>query len=116
MAYYEDRFQGNLNEYMEEMEEGILQGSMSAHLEGTADFTLGDTRISVRVFERYSVIGSNRVSLNVTVAEKTGEMHVVAITSGGSQAMFIKINTFGEEAFLERFVEISERFRDRAGR
>ena len=31
---------------------------------------------------------------------------VTAITSGGSQAMFFKINTFGEESFLDKLREI----------
>jgi len=29
-----------------------------------------------------------------------------AITSGGSQAMFFKVNTWGEEAFLEKLEEL----------
>jgi len=39
------------------------------------------------VFERFSMTGSNHVS----------------------QALFFKINTFGEEAFLDRVGEIAER-------
>jgi hypothetical protein len=31
-----------------------------------------------------------------------GTIHLSAITSGGSQAMFFKINTFGEQAFLDK--------------
>ena len=34
-----------------------------------------------------------------------------AITSGGSQAMLFKINTFGEEAFLEKLEEAVRPFR-----
>ena len=61
----------------------------------------------MRVFERYSWAGSNRVSLNVTLYEGAdGTIHLSAITSGGSQAMFFKINTWGEEAFLEKLDEI----------
>ena len=33
-----------------------------------------------------------------------------AITSGGSQAMFFKINTFGESAFLDKLVEIVDSY------
>ena len=55
----------------------------------------------MRVFERYSYAGGNRVSMNVTVFQNgTGPIHISAITSGGSQAMFFKINTWGEESFL----------------
>ena len=46
--------------------------------------------------------------------ESEGKIHLVAIATGGSQAMFFKINTFGEEAFLEQLVEVVERFRSAA--
>ena len=67
----------------------------------------GSTRCSVRVFERYSALGSNRVSLNVTLFQGAdGTIHLSAITSGGSQAVFFKINTFGEEAFLNKLEQL----------
>ena len=43
----------------------------------------------------------NRVSLTLTLLSDGNEIHLSGITSGGSQAMFFKINTVGEEAFLE---------------
>ena len=47
-------------------------------------------------------MGGNRVSMNVTLFQAgNGPVKVCAITSGGSQAMFFKVNTWGEESFLE---------------
>ena len=43
------------------IEQGILNGSATAELEDSSDYENGDTRVAVRVFERYSAIGSNRV-------------------------------------------------------
>lgn len=52
-------------------------------------------------------MGSNRVSLNVTLFQNENEpVKISAITSGGSQAMLFKINTFGESAFLDCLKEI----------
>ena len=52
-------------------------------------------------------MGSNRVSLSVTLYEgRDGTIHLSAITSGGSQAMFFKINTFGEQAFLDKLAAV----------
>ncbi len=85
------------------IERGIEQGSISASLEESTDFCEGDSRCSVRVFERYSYTGGNRVSLSVTLFQQgEGPVHIFAATSGGSQALFVKINTFGEEAFLDK--------------
>ena len=45
--------------------------------------------------------------MSVTLFQgEDGAIHLSAITSGGSQAMFFKINTFGEEAFLDKLAKI----------
>jgi hypothetical protein len=106
MAKYECKLFGNFDEIIRAIDAGILRGSISASHEHGSDFAHGNVRCAVRVYERYSMIGSNRVSLNVTLLEADGEMFLSAITSGGSQAVFFKINTFGEEAFLKRIVDI----------
>ena len=52
-------------------------------------------------------IGKNRVSMSVTLfSSGNGPVHLCAITSGGSQAMFFKINTWGEESFLDKLKAI----------
>ncbi len=107
MAKLEKTLNGNFNQILNRIEEGILNGSTSATLEESSNFISGDARCSVRVFERYSYTGSNRVSLNITLFQNGDEpVRLSAITSGGSQAAFIKINTFGEKAFLEKLKEI----------
>ena len=106
MAKLEKTITGNFNEILHRIESGIINGSVSASLEESSDFRIGDVRCSVRVFERYSVMGSNRVSLNVTLFGSGDTIYISAIASGGSQAMFFKINTFGEEAFLDKLREI----------
>jgi len=107
MAKLETTLSGDFDAWIRKIESGILNGSMTASLEDSSDFIDGDTRCSVRVFERYSVLGENRVSLNITLFQDSfGTIHLSAITSGGSQAMLFKINTFGEEAFLDKLREL----------
>ena len=107
MAKFEQTLSGNFDEILQTIEEGILDGSRSASLEESSDFRSGDARCSVRVFERYSYMGGNRVSLNVVLFQNGRDgIDLSAITSGGSQAMFFKINTWGEEAFLDKLKEI----------
>ena len=108
MAKYEQVLYGNFNEILRRIEDGILNGSISASLEESSDFSCGGARCSVRVFERYSYLGKNRVSLSVTLFQVENRIYLSAITSGGSQAVFFKINTFGEEAFLDKLKEILE--------
>ena len=107
MAKLETTVRGDFNEILSRIEEGIMGGSISATLEDASDFSDVRSRCSVRVFERYSWVGGNRVSLSVTLYQgESGAVRLSAITSGGSQAMFFKVNTFGEEAFLDKLREL----------
>ncbi len=112
MAKYEATLVGYFDDWLRIIEKGIINGSATANLEDASDFYSSDgvTRCSVRVFERYSAIGSNRVSLSVTLfQDPSGAIHCSAITSGGSQAMIFKLNTFGEQSFLDSFIDVIER-------
>ncbi|MBQ6809740.1 MAG: hypothetical protein IJP09_03420 [Clostridia bacterium] len=107
MAKLETTLNGNFSQILNRIEDGIVNGSVSASLEDSSDFRSNGARCSVRVFERYSYMGGNRVSLSVTLFQSgDGPIHLSAITSGGSQAIFLKINTFGEEAFLDKLREL----------
>ena len=111
MAKLERGLQGDFHRLLNLIEEGIMKGSVSASLEDKSDFTREDVQVAVRVFERYSWIGKNRVSLSVTLVGKGDALFVSGITSGGSQAVFFKINTFGEQAFLEKLGQILDQYR-----
>ncbi|MBQ3532656.1 MAG: hypothetical protein IJA51_03030 [Oscillospiraceae bacterium] len=107
MAKLERVMTGDFDGLLRNIERGIQEGSVSATLEDSSDFNCGDSRCSVRVFERYSYAGGNRVSLSVTLFQGADRViRLSAITSGGSQAMFFKINTWGEEAFLSKLEEL----------
>ena len=106
MAKLETTLNGDFGQILAKIERGIVDGSISASLEESSDFRSGDARCSVRVFERYSYAGGNRVSLSVTLFQNGNDaIHLSAVTSGGSQAVFFKVNTWGEEAFLDKLRE-----------
>ncbi|MFC6465247.1 DUF6054 family protein [Marinilactibacillus sp. GCM10026970] len=63
---------------------------------------------AMMVYERYSIIGSSRVSLSIMITNFEGKIQLVAISSGGSQAIALKINNWGEGAFLEEFKQSLE--------
>lgn len=77
MAKLELTLSGNFYQLLNGIEDGILNGSMSASLEDSSDFRGGD-----------------------------GPIHLLAITAGGSQALLFKINTWGEESFLDKLREL----------
>ncbi len=103
MAKFEKTLNGDFHKILNEIESGILDSSVSASLEDSSDFESNGARCSVRVFERYSYMGNNRVSMSVTLFQSgSGPIFLSAVTSGGSQAMFFKMNTVGEESFLKK--------------
>ncbi len=110
MAKYEKHFRGNFDDVLELCENAILNGSLSASLEDGSNIQVGDVNVAVRVFERYSVLGKNRVSLNLTLVGQGDRIALTAITSGGSQAVLFKINVFGEEAFLDTLSDVVEEY------
>ncbi len=106
MAKYEGRLAGDFDEILNKINSAVTSGSASASLEESSNFVSDSGRCAVRVYERYSFSGGNRVSLSVTLFQTDGKIFVSAITSGGSQAVFFKVNTFGEKAFLDTLVSV----------
>ena len=110
MAKYESRLHGDFDAVLDRLEQGILAGSMSASYEDGSVYESGNFRCAVRVYERYSFLGVNRVSLSMTLMGEGEELFLSGITSGGSQAIFLKMNTFGEETFLDTLVELVQAY------
>lgn len=107
MAKMVRNFREDFDSLKNRIADGILNGSVSASLEDSRDIRRGDARCSVQVFERFSWLGGNRLTLTVVLFQSGDEpVELTAITSGGSQAMFWKVNTFGEEAFLDKLRQI----------
>ena len=106
MAKFERTLTGDFDTVLNRLHQGVLDGSMSASYEDGSDYAAGDVRCAVRVYERYSWSGGNRVSMSLTLVGRGRDLFLSAITSGGSQAVFFKINTWGEEAFLDTLRQV----------
>jgi hypothetical protein len=100
MAHDDRLLYGDPDALVTHLDSTILSGSVTASREHAVDHEIGDARMLVRVYERYSATGGNRVSLCVSILAIGTEMAVSFVTAGGSKAMLWKFNTFGEDAFL----------------
>lgn len=103
MAKFEKHFNGNFDLVLKGIEEAGLV-SISSSLEDLSDYHSNNFQVAVRVFERYSYFGNNRLSLTATLVGENEKLFLSVITSGGSQAVYFKINTFGEGSFLNKFL------------
>jgi len=99
---------------LETLDREILGGSITASFQDGSDFSAGNVRCAVRVYERFSAIGSNRLGANITLLGNGDDLFLSVITSGGSQAMFFKINTWGESAFTDKIAKIVEHWAQQA--
>ena len=107
MAKLERNLCVSFEEAVKVIDQGLRNSSISLTLEDGSEFFDGQARCTVLVYERYSYMGGNRVSLTVTLFQAgDGPVKLSAITSGGSQAMFFKINTIGEENFLTKLEDV----------
>lgn len=108
MAKLERTLTGDFDDILWRLDQAVLNGSMSATLEDRSDFSIGPVQVSMRMYERYSALGGNRVAMCLTLAGEGDRLRLTAITAGGSQAMFFKMNTFGEEAFLDTLARVAD--------
>jgi len=92
------------------LDDAIPKFSISASVEHREELSIGDARMILRTYERYSMMGGNRLTLSVSILAVGDRMEVALTTSGGSGAVFFKINTFGETAFMDEGVRAVEVF------
>lgn len=111
MAKHTCQLQGTMQQFCRFLKDELIRSSFSASLEEEDYYQIHDVNVGTLVFERYSYTGKNRLSLTINVAEYQNHIRVTAISSGGSQGMFFKINTFGEDAFLEKFINAVKKFK-----
>jgi hypothetical protein len=104
MAHYETVLSGDADALAQHLDRAIGGGSATSKLESGSDQRLDDARMVVRAYERYSAMGGNRVALTVSILAVGDKLAVSMVSSGGSRAMFFKVNTIGESSFLDRGV------------
>jgi len=111
MAKLERFLRGDFDTVLERIHQGILDASFTASCEETSEVRGVDgVRCAVQMYERFSALGGNRVAMCVTLLGKGDQLWLSAMAAGGSQAMFFKINTFGEDAFLDTISAVLEDF------
>ena len=111
MAKREFKLTGSFDSLLETLHKEILGGSISATFQDGSNFTAGDVRCAVRVYERHSIIGNTRLGANLTLLGVGDELSLSIISAGGSGAIFFKVNTWGEEAFTDEISGIVNRWK-----
>lgn len=98
MAKAEYYLHGDFDKVLQSLEAEVFN-SVSASLEASSDFQSPSCRCAVRVYERYSWSGGNRVSLNVTLLQSDGRLFCSAIASAAARRYFSKSTRLGKNRF-----------------
>ena len=67
MAMLERNLTGNFSQVLDRLHSGVLDSNISATYEDGSDFRIGNVYCAVRMYERYSWFGGNRVAMSLTL-------------------------------------------------
>ena len=108
MARAERTVKGDFQTIVKTLHDAVMNGSMSASFEEESVLSGEGYECVVRVYERYSWFGGNRVSMTIVVAGTEGKFRITVITAGGSEGIFFKLNRVGEKSFLNTVIDAIE--------
>lgn len=106
MAKYEKSIIGKFEEVVNRLQDDINRKGISINLVDESNYTSGDTKIAVRVYDKYFMRNGNRASLSLTVVGNGNNIFISAIGAGGGQGVFFNFS-LGAEDNLVAIVEDS---------
>lgn len=101
MAKLTATLHGDFYTIIADLEKTVMNGSVSASKEESVQYARNGVQSYLGIFERFSYAGGNRVSMSISLFGDDEYSNLCVVTSGGSTGTFFKINTWGEETFLE---------------
>jgi hypothetical protein len=66
-----------------------------------SNYSSGDTRIAVRVYDKYFMRNKNRASLSLTIAGHGNQIFISAIGAGGGQGVLFNFSLGAEEQMVD---------------
>lgn len=106
MAKYEKTIIGQFEKVVNRLESDIGNSGISMRLVDESNYTIGDTKIAVRVYDKYFMRNGNRASLSLTVVGNDSSIFISAIGAGGGQGIFLNFS-LGAEADMVSVVQKS---------
>ena len=93
------------------MQNDILNSGISMNLVDESNYISRDTKIAVRVYDKYFMRNGNRASLSVTVVGHGSEIFISAIGAGGGQGIIFNFSLGAEDnmiAIVQQSIERME--------
>ena len=99
----------DFDEMLKYFHDHLSTSSFTASFEDGSDYRAENLRVAVRVYEKYTLMGENRLSMTVTLASDGTDIFASAITAAGGGGL-VKIWGWGEDGYLEHFIEAAKQF------
>lgn len=96
MAKYETTIIGQFEEVLNRLDNDISKSAMTMNLVDESNYFFKDTKIAVRVYDKYFLRNGNRASLSLTVVGQGSEIFVSAIGAGGGQGIIFNFSLGAE--------------------
>ena len=106
MAKYEKALKGQFEAIIHRLNLDIINSAVSMKLVDESNFTIEDTKIAVRVYDKYYMRSGSRASLSLTVVSHGEDVFISAIGAGGGLGVFLNLS-WGSEKDLIAIVEES---------
>lgn len=101
MAKYEKKVTGDFHLIVREIDRCVMNGGLSMNLVDRSDYELAESKISVRVYDKYFMRNKSRASLSVTVVNQGEENFVSAIGAGGGQGAVFNFSLGAETEMVD---------------
>ncbi|GAA0339462.1 hypothetical protein GCM10008967_32240 [Bacillus carboniphilus] len=106
MAKYEKTIIGEFEKVVNHLENDIRNSGISMNLVDESNYTMGETKVAVRVYDKYFMRNGNRTSLSLTVVGSDNNIFISAIGAGGGSGVFLNFS-LGAEAEMVDIVQNS---------
>ena len=101
MAKFEKTFKGDFSQTLDAIEKAVMEGLVGdPRIIDKKEFTLGNAKACLVVFDSYFFRCSNRVTLTMLVTEEKGCITVYAVGSGGGQSIYNEMSFGAEKKFI----------------
>lgn len=97
MAKYEKTIIGQFEKVVKRLENDIRNSGVSMKLVDQSNYSSGDTKIAVRVYDKFFMRNGNRASLSLTVVGCDSNIFISAIGAGGGQGIFLNFSLGAED-------------------
>lgn len=97
MAKYEKIIVGLFEKVVNRLQNDIGNSGLTMNLVDESNYTAGDTKIAVRVYDKYFMRNGNRASLNLTVVCHGSDVFISAIGAGGGKGIIFNFSLGAED-------------------